>query len=187
MNISEVRAAEHEKYGRCYEKAHYRMGARRMDDAIRDLGDLPARGSYLDVSCGRGEMLKHAYRLGFGKATGTEIVPALIDGERVVRAEVHALPFAADAFDVVSLFDVIEHLVPGDDELACRELARVADKHVLLTANNRASLNHVGDDLHINKRPYEEWDRLFRQWFHPHKIMWIRNHDYVSEGWRIDL
>jgi len=187
LKLDEARAAEHEKYSRCYEKAHYRMGARRMDDAIRDLEDIPSRGSYLDVSCGRGEMLRHAYKLGFGKAKGTEIVRRLIDGERVVFAEVHALPFDVDAFDVVSMFDVIEHLVPGDDELACRELARVAKKHVLLTANNRPSLNHVGDDLHINKRGYEEWDSLFRQWFYPNKVMWIRNHDYVSEGWRIDF
>lgn len=187
MNIAEARAAEHEKYFRCYKKAHYRMGARRMNDAVRDLKDMPCRGSYLDVSCGRGEMLVHAITMGFDSVRGTEIVPRLIDGERIIRAEVHALPFESDAFDIVSMFDVIEHLVPGDDELACLELARVASKHVLLTANNRKSQNHVGDDLHINKRSYEKWDSLFRKWFCPAKVMWIHNRDYVSEGWRIDL
>jgi ubiquinone/menaquinone biosynthesis C-methylase UbiE len=119
---------------------------------------------------------------------GTEVVPALIDGQRVVRAEAHALPFADKSFDVVSLFDVIEHLIPGDDEAVCREMARVSRRHVLITANNKPSFNKAGDDLHINKRPYEEWDRLFRSWF-PGAVHWLtgapRNH--VSEGWRIDL
>ncbi len=187
MNLDDARAAEHEKYTRCYNKPNYRMSAPRMKDAVRDLRELPCRGSYLDVSCGCAEMLKNALNLGFASAKGTEIVTKLIDGERVIRAEVHDLPFDDGAFDVVSMFDVIEHLVPGDDELACRELARVAKSHVLITANNRPSMNHAGDDLHINKRPYEEWDSLFRQWFDPHKVMWIRNRDYVSEGWRIDL
>ena len=187
MTTSQARAAEHEKYDRSYAAPNYRMGARRMEDAVRDLEELPIRGSYLDVSCGRGEMLRHAKAMGFIAAYGTEIVPALINGDNVRRAEVHALPFEADEFDVVSMFDVIEHLIPGDDELACRELARVAKKHILITANNRRSLNHVGDDLHINKRPYEEWDSLFREWFAQHKVIWTRNRTYVSEGWRIDL
>ncbi len=186
MNIAVARKAEHEKYSRCYTRENYHMGGRRMGDAVADLKSLPCRGSYLDVSCGCGEMLKHAEAMGFDSAQGTEIVPKLVGGN-VLYAEVHQLPFSADEFDVVTMFDVIEHLIPGDDELACRELARVAKKHVLITANNKPSFNHADDELHINKRPYEEWDRLFRQWFKPHKVIWIHNHDYVSEGWRVDL
>lgn len=189
MGIDDARAAEHAKYRRAYGlNADYRMGKPRMADAVKDLADLPARGRYLDVSCGRGEMLAHAERLGFTDPRGTEIVPDLIDGERVVYAEVHALPFASKSFDVVTMFDVIEHLIPGDDEAACRELARVASRHVVLTANNRPSFNKAGDELHINKRPYEEWDRLFRAWF-PGKVIWLSypSRQYVSEAWRVDL
>lgn len=188
MSLDAARAAEHAKYARTYAaQPRYRMKRERMTDAVRDLAALPCRGSYLDVSCGRGEMLTEARRLGFKPVHGTEIVPALIDGKRVVRAEVHALPFEDDAFDVVTMHDVIEHLIPGDDEAACRELARVARRHVLLTANNRPSFNKAGDDLHINKRPYEEWDRLFREWF-PGDVTWTKGkRSYVSEAWRVDL
>lgn len=187
MSIAAARAVEHEKYTRSYTEKFYRMGAKRMRDAVLDLQELPCRGSYLDVSCGRAEMLSHADALGYKSALGTEIVPALIEQDRVVRAEVHVLPFQDKSFDVVSMFDVIEHLLDGDDELACLQLMRVARKHILITANNRRSVNKSGDDLHINKRPYDEWDGLFRAWFKPHKVIWIRNRVYVSEGWRIDL
>lgn len=188
MNIDEARAAEHAKYQRTYAaQPKYRMKRERLADAVADLKALPCRGSYLDVSCGRGDMLHHADRLGFSPVRGTEIVPELIDGTRVVRAEVHALPFDGDSFDVVTLFDVIEHLIPGDDAAACREMARVARKHILLTANNRPSFNKAGDDLHINRRSYDEWDRLFREWF-PGAVTWIKgDRAYVSEAWRIDL
>lgn len=187
MDFEAARKAERAKYERAYQHPTYRMKAERRADAVNDLAALSVRGPYLDVACGQGDMLTEAKRLGFDPVRGTEIVPRLIDGQRVIYAEVHALPFPDNAFDVVSLFDVIEHLIPGDDERACRELARVAQRHVILTANNRPSFNKAGDDLHINRRPYEEWDELFRAWF-PGRVTWIKGkRHYISEAWRIDL
>jgi ubiquinone/menaquinone biosynthesis C-methylase UbiE len=183
---TEQRAAEHAKYIRTYAKARYAMGDARRECAVADLGSLP-RGSYLDVSCGRGEMILEAQRLGFSPCHGTEIVPALIDGMRVVRAEAHDLPFSDKIFDVVTMLDVIEHLVPGDDEAACRELARVAKGHVILTASNLPSSMGDGDELHINRRPYDEWDALFRSWFAPALVARLPSRNPISETWRVDL
>ena len=177
------------KYEFAYSHSKYRMGRKRRADAQRDLESLPTRGSYLDVSCGRGEMLAFAESIGYNTVQGTEIVDALIDGQRVVKAWAHKLPFPDGAFETVSMYDVIEHLISGDDELACRELARVARCYVLVTANNEPSFNKRGDDLHINKRSYEEWDTLFRKWFTPHEVTWLRDPRrlYISEAWKITL
>ena len=41
-------------------------------------------------------------------------------------------------------------------------------------------------ELHINRRPYDEWDALFRHWFSG-TVTRLKNRVYVSEGWRIDL
>ena len=182
-----AREIEHQKYIACYRDLwSYKMGGRRMQETSCELKAIPVRGAYLDVSCGRGEMLDLAIGMGFSSATGTEIVPALIDGKRVLRAEVHELPFADKSFDVVTMCDVIEHLIPDDDMLACLEIARVARRYALLTASNLPSINpQTKQDLHINKRPYEEWDRLFREWF-PGAVTWLKG-GYVSEIWRIDL
>ncbi len=182
------RLHEQEKYTRAYEAPNYKMGLKRKADAVRDLSRIPQRGAYLDVSCGKGEMLTEAEKMGFRPVQGTEIVPALIDGTRVVRAEVHALPFTDKSFDVASLLDVIEHLIPGDDRMACAELQRVARKYILITANNRDSFNHLKQQLHINKRPYQVWDSMFRQWF-TGTVTWIKDarRQHVSEAWRIEL
>lgn len=188
MSLEDARQLEHAKYVRAYRQPRYRMKGERRKDAVKDLMALPVRGSYLDVSCGQGDMLAEARGMGFATVQGTEIVPALIDGKSVVFAEVHALPFADKSFEVVTMFDVIEHLIRGDDRLACLELARVASKHIVLTANNRPSFNKAGDDLHINKRPYEEWDSLLREWFAPAAVTWVKGQrHYISEAWRIDL
>jgi SAM-dependent methyltransferase len=187
LDLTEARKAEHAKYLRAYDlNPNYRMKAQRMADAVNDLAALPCRGSYLDVSCGRGEMPERAKELGFNRVTGTEIVPELLR-PNVFYSEVHEIRLVTNYAEVATMFDVIEHLIPGDDERACKELARVASKHVILTANNKPSFNKAGDDLHINKRPYEEWDALFKEWF-PGKVTWLRGvRNYVSEGWRVDL
>ena len=189
MELNEERKYEHGKYDRAYSSnANYAMGLQRKMDATLDLASLPMRGYYLDGGCGRGEMLEIASGMGFEMCRGVDIVQALLDPPRIVYGEVHQLPFPDKHFDVVTMLDVIEHLIVGDDELACRELKRVARHHIILTANNRPSKS-LGEELHINKRPYEEWDRLFKEWFAPATVTWIKTAQkrYVSEGWRIDL
>lgn len=186
-DLSEARVAEFPKYLRAYELEAYRLKDKRRKCATKHLQTLPVRGRYLDVSTGRGEMLDVATTLGFAPVRGTEIVPHLIDGQRVIYAEAHNLPFPDKSFDVATLFDVIEHLIPGDDELACRELARVARHHVLISASNLESHNHFGDDLHINKRQYHDWNRLFCEWFPGARVMWLTTRPRASEIWRIDL
>jgi SAM-dependent methyltransferase len=190
MTMADARQAEHAKYGKAYAIESYRMGGARFTDALRNLADLPCRGSYLDVGCGRGEMLREAARLGFEPVRGVEVVPDLVDGARVIHAEAHALPFAEKSWDVVTLFDVIEHLIPGDDEAVCRELVRVARRHILITANNHESTLPDGTVLHVNRRPYAEWEGLFAEWFAPSaaSVAACDNVAYErSPMWRIDL
>ena len=187
MNIAEARAVEHEKYVRSYKQPNYRMGANRMQAAVRALEALPSRGSYLDVGTGRGEMILFAMFHGFYPVKGTEVVKALLDHPRIIEAPAHDLPFSDGGFNTVTMFDVIEHLIPGDDELACRELARVARNHVLIAANNLQSKNKAGDVLHINIRAFDEWDALFREWFAPHEVTLISGSEALSQLWRVDL
>ncbi len=190
--ITTARAYEHRKYVQAYEQNSYSMGRTRMVDAVADLVELNTLGAYLDVSTGRGEMLVHAKTIGFAPVCGTEIVPALIARSPYIEyAEVHALPYGDNSVDVVTMFDVMEHLLVGDDELACHELARVARKHVILTANNKTSQLAIGEELHINRREYAAWHVLFSQWF-PGQVTWLqstadRKRFDHSATWRIDL
>jgi SAM-dependent methyltransferase len=85
-------------------------------------------GAVLDFGCGTGGMLPHLER--FGDVSG-------VDGDEQAvafchqrgREEVrylppgHPLPFADAAFDLVTSFDVLEHI--EDDVAALRELTRV--------------------------------------------------------------
>ncbi len=164
---------EREKYVRVYRDFPDRYGMRgqraeECHDALRytvkherDSGTDVA--SYLDVGCGFGELLEFARdTLRIPLTFGTEIVGDLVVPQRgIVNASAFDLPFKSAT--IVSLIDVIEHIPAGDDELAIRECWRVAERALIVSANNNTS-NKLGDELHINRRPYEEWHRLFCEW-----------------------
>lgn len=160
MNIAQRRQSEVGRYETVYRDPSYALGAKRREHILSHLNRLP-RGSLLDVSTGRGEVLDHAVEMGFGPVRGTEAVDYLCDGETVLHALGHALPFSDNAFDVVTMFDVMEHLLPEDTGLVCKELKRVARKRVLLTIHNgSSSWRNSGGDLHINRRAdYDVWHR----------------------------
>ena len=151
-----LRKIELKKYKICYDNdPTYRMGKGRMIDAKKALSIPPFRGSYLDVGCGRGEMMDYARRdLGFRRVQGTETVEGLMIMGMVTMATVDNLPFNDNEFEVVSMFDVIEHLNWFDVEKGCRELYRVAEKALVITASNVSSIER-GMELHITRKPYE--------------------------------
>lgn len=165
MGLKKRRHAERAKYEYVYQGKY---GGKRMRARLAwvasVLHDLPHRGSLLDVGCGRRFLIDHAATDGFGPTMGTDVVAALCDQERVFEAWAHKLPFADRSFDVVTMTDVIEHLLPEDEPAALAEMARVARQTVLIAANNLSSVRH-GIELHINRRPYDEWDTNIRRAF----------------------
>ena len=170
------RPEEVEKYVRCYELEHYRMGVIRKEDAIRALQPLIEAGSsYLDIGCGRGEMLDLADEWGASKTQGIETVPALCTKVNVWLGSGYDLPFEDNSFDVVSLFDVIEHIPREDELLVLNEMKRVANKAVVLTANNHQSQLPDGTELHINIREYNDWDKLLKEVYSGWDITWMDN------------
>lgn len=171
MDIDAARRAEFAKYQVAYEVEGYRPRRKRLDMQASILAETPGRGGFLDIGTGHGDMLTEAERLGFSHVRGTEILPAFLN-DRVFYAEAHDLPFAKDTFDAVTAFEVIEHLLPGDDEALCREMGRVARQRVIIGANNGPSFAPDGSDLHPNRRPFDEWDCLFRGWF---------------DGWNVEM
>lgn len=182
--LSEQQKNEINKYTSAYNHADYRMGRARKAYAQANIFEIPWRNSYLDVSTGRGEMLEYAAEIGYSRAQGTEVVPELLLHDRVTYAEAWNLPFEDNEFEVVTLFDVIEHILIDDVAGVLSELNRVAEKCVFITANNMPS-HSLGQELHVTRLPYDEWDHIFRQNFSG-EIEWLpRRFDTISETWKI--
>ncbi len=81
----------------------------------------------LEIGCGAGGMLGPLGK--YGRVTGMDISQDYIQFcrsrgyERVLTGSGYELPFADDSFDLVALFDVIEHI--PDDERVLSEVRRV--------------------------------------------------------------
>ena len=113
---------------------------RRLAQARRLLGDAPAQPRLLDVGCSRGDFVNTATQLGFA-AEGVEPAPHIAEAARAAGRVVHTglleeqqLPAAR--FDVVSLFEVIEHLrapLPVLEE--CRRILRPGGILIISTGN----------------------------------------------------
>jgi SAM-dependent methyltransferase len=178
----DARQAEVQKYRDVYGRhSQYRMSEGRLSAMTKTIAGLG--GSFLDVSTGRGELLAAAEAAGFGPVQGTEAVPELCDGKRVVHAEIHSLPFPAAAFDVVVCVDVLEHILEPDIEPGLRELERVTKGTLILAAADYPDL-WDGIDLHPSARPYADWHQMFCRVLSG-KVTWA-GQTPTSEVWRIE-
>jgi ubiquinone/menaquinone biosynthesis C-methylase UbiE len=85
--------------------------------------------SALDIGCGTGGTLRRlSSRSEIESVTGIDSSPAALHyaaGWEVTRGSATALPFAANSFDVITCFDVLQHLPTKSDTTAFREVCRV--------------------------------------------------------------
>jgi len=130
--------------------------SRRLEDAFAMARVKPGM-RLLDIGCGRGEILRHCMRLDI-EAYGVDyakvaalMTQAAINQEHgslveseipsgVGQADAKYLPFAANTFDRVLLFDVVEHLYPWELQKALQDISRVLHEEgqlIIHTAPNR--------------------------------------------------
>ena len=177
---------ERAKYERAYREPRYKMGDARLRDARSDMVFAAEQGcwTHLDVGCGRGEMLDYGKELGM-LCSGVEIVPELVARREDVvcggAAEIVEL-FGRNTFDLVTCFDVLEHLPIDEETRALQAIRDVAKRCAVVTANNLPS-RHGNDVLHINLRPYDEWNQIIRTVFAGWHVEWIKT--TASPTWRM--
>ena len=117
----------------------------RLEFPIRALARRK-KGRLLDVGCGSGSVLRLAGRLGW-EATGVDFDPMALanaarGGAKVLLGSVEEQHFADEAFDLVVMSHVIEHLI--DPISVLRECRRVlsADGTALVATPNAGSWGH---------------------------------------------
>lgn len=175
MNTSEVR-----KYQACYADSAYRMGKRRIQRMKADIDTVPAGSTLLDVGCGRGETVYYALEQKI-LASGIDIVPELA-GIYVQTASIDEIPF--ESVDVVTCYDMLEHLPPDEVDPALDELFRVAKKTMFLTVSGNEA-EKDGETLHLSVHDHDWWEERFKM-----RCQSLKRTTYCTERdwhWRIDL
>jgi len=165
MNQREKEASQ---YAADYMNPWYEMGVARRADVLRLLSEH-ACDSLLDVGTGRGEALAMAELLcGFSETVGTE-TDEILCAKNIVLAYAHDLPFDDESYELVTCFDVLEHMIEEDLIPAVREFVRVASRKVIVSAAEFPFF-YNGREQHISRRPASEWEGLITEAASPHKV-----------------
>lgn len=126
--------------------------------AISNIYKQNANLMILDVGCGTGMIIKDLER--FGKVAGIDIEEAAIKfcqqrniGKLCLGSGVN-LPYKAEAFDLVTVFSVLEHV--QDDALFIKELSRVCKDsgRIILSTSAFDFLWSEHDVINEHKRRY---------------------------------
>jgi SAM-dependent methyltransferase len=114
--------------GHWWSRAMWRLASDWLDEAIRGRRGLSA----LDVGCGAGLSLIRlaGYReiaqvIGLEPDAGALRLARRHRGFEVVEGSALALPFENESFEVLTCFDVLQHLPEGGDRVAASEISRV--------------------------------------------------------------
>lgn len=180
---------EQDKYNKCYERPGYKMGRARMETTKKCLDFIFSRKdseikTALDVSAGRGEMVDFLRDVGV-HTIGTEIVDSLLVEDKIVFAWSHALPFGDNSVDLVLNLDAMEHYLPEQTEEIIQEFCRVSKRWVYFAISNIPDKNQYGDDLHINRRKYEDWYSLLGKYG---DVTWLYQGDNrISENFLLEI
>lgn len=134
-------------------------GRRAIFDTILKSLELPAGPLFVDLGCGTGANLN--FLAGYGRVMGLDWGAAAARYARsrtsvpVLRGDVTALPFRSNSVDLITAFDLVEHI---DDDLACAaELARVCRPggYVLVTVPAFHWMWGRQDTINHHKRRYQ--------------------------------
>lgn len=123
----------------------------------------------LDVGCGKGKLVLWLRRLGI-KAYGADVSNYALKHAHapikkyLKRGRVTNLPYIGGSFDLVTTFDVLEHIPEKDLPQAIKECQRVAHQWVLHKIWGTTWFERrfpVTDPTHITIRSQKWWRDLF--------------------------
>jgi SAM-dependent methyltransferase len=131
--------------------AMWRIASLWLSAAVRGRRGLEA----LDVGCGAGlTALRLSRRPEIARVVGLDPSPEALNRARrslglpLVRGSALELPFPSGRFDVATCFDVLQHLPPGGDLRALRELCRVLRPGGIALVRSNAAGWSGGDEAY---------------------------------------
>jgi SAM-dependent methyltransferase len=144
--------------------------------------------SVLDVGCGTGYGTAVMAAAGAARCTGVDVAEEAVaqarerfgaDGVEFVRGDATALPFGDAEFDLVTCFEVIEHV--GEQRAVIAELARVLRPGgVMLISSPNRDRYPPGNPFHVRELTPAELKALLTESFTHVRL--LRQHNWIASA-----
>ena len=108
--------------------------------------------SWLDVGCGHNALIENV-RIYLDDAWGVDFACPTADQ----NCDMLDLPFADNRWDLVSAFDVMEHLLPTQVDTGLSEMARVGKRYIFTIAYHKALTEINGKNAHPTVWSADKW------------------------------
>jgi len=174
-----------------YKKRIHHHPKRHMIKYVRFLLGPSEKTKWLDIGCGQGFLVLEALRNDID-AYGIDISKYALENsliiDRVRYGSITNIPFEDEMFDVISAFDVVEHVNQRDAAKAFSEMHRVLRCNgllILTTPNPCAMGNWVYDLTHVNVRPANYWKMMLAR--HGFKIKMKYIPSFIKYYWRFEI
>ena len=115
--------------------------------------------SWLDIGCGHNTLIKHI-KLYLDDAWGVDFACPSEDQ----NCDMLDLPFADNRWDIVSAFDVMEHLLPEQIDTGLSEMARVGKRFVFTISYYKALMEINGKNAHPTVWSADKWIAKIEQY-----------------------
>lgn len=136
--------------------------------------------SLLDVGCAKGFLVYALNQLGID-TLGIDVSEYAIKNakipDRVQIGEVQNVKWQDNNFDVVTAFDVMEHISEKEVPKVCGELLRVTKKYVVVRVPTKVEKGDL-DAYHETIKPKEWWEKQFAK--QGGKV--VSNEEYIDKG-----
>ena len=115
--------------------------------------------SWLDIGCGHNTLIKHI-KLYLDDAWGVDFACPSADQ----NCDMLDLPFADNRWDIVSAFDVMEHLLTEQIDTGLSEMARVGNRYVFTISYYKALMEINGKNAHPTVWSADKWIAKIEQY-----------------------
>ena len=156
---------------------HYGSAAHNRCPGVRYLPKYShwLQGSILDLGCGNGDTVTLLRSKGFD-AYGLDQIPPTkpycYEGDITERVA---------AYGTVICIDVLEHIPDSSVGWLLKNIG--AAEHNVVTIHNGPSFERGCDmDLHVNKKPAEEWQKVFEEHWKVNEILTLAPHRFMFLG-----
>jgi SAM-dependent methyltransferase len=128
-------------------------------------------GKVLDVGCGRGDVVNLLRSKGF-EADGIDQIN--LDNGMIVGSILE--PFEDGKYDTMICIDVIEHIEKEYEDILFENLSK--SKTQIFAIHNGPSITK-GEDIHVNKRSWSEWQEKIETLFEIKRKIRIHAEQYL--------